>query len=133
MDSDTLKNFIRKELDHYLDDPNITSVGIGHKIVEGKDIEKLCLSFSVAKKRKSRKALERLETKKIPEFFMVEGEKVLTDVIERTYELHAISPTTPADHQRKRRPIKPGTSLTRAPAVPEHSEEWCSAMEFHTF
>src|SRR5688572_18465259 len=57
-----LKNFIRTRGAEYLKDPNISSVGVGYKMKEGKRTEEIAIQFTVKEKASSPEALDRLGT-----------------------------------------------------------------------
>ncbi len=66
-DMEALRRHIRAKGTEYLSDPNITSVGIGHKNGDGP----ICIQFTVSAKGDS--VIESLLTKRIPETIKVEG------------------------------------------------------------
>ncbi len=107
-----LKTFVRVEGVNFLDDPNITSVGIGYKQKDGKSTGEISIQFTVGQKA-APEALEALDTTLIPKSFVIDGVEVPTDVLQRSYEpaykLVAESVTSP----RKTRidPIVPGVSV----------------------
>ncbi|MEK1896110.1 MAG: DNA/RNA non-specific endonuclease, partial [Rhizobium sp.] len=72
---EALRRHIRAKGADYLQDPNITSVGIGLKNGDGP----ICLQFTVGTKGDS--AIEALGSRRIPEAIEVEGEMVPTDVL----------------------------------------------------
>ncbi len=45
-----LKKFVRTEGCRYLEQPNVTSIGIGHKIKDSKPTEELSIQFTVGRK-----------------------------------------------------------------------------------
>lgn len=47
---EALKSYVRKEAPHFLEKPNVTSVGIGYKQVAGKATRELCIQFTVGRK-----------------------------------------------------------------------------------
>jgi endonuclease G, mitochondrial len=103
-----LQRHVRIRSAAYLNDSNITSVGVGHKNGDGP----MCLRFTVV--RKGDAALEKLDTRKIPEFVVIDGRKVPTDVIERVYRpsFEIIPPGTPGVRQSRLDPIQPGISVS---------------------
>jgi endonuclease G len=109
---EALKPFVRKIAPHYLDQPNVTSVGIGYKQVAGKPTKQLSIQFTVGKKA-APEALEALGTERLPEMLEVDGIKVPTDVIERAYDVHLRAPAALRKPNRKKRldPIVPGVSI----------------------
>lgn len=109
-----LKQFVRTRGEEFLQDENITSVGIGYKCKNGKPTKELSIQFTVEKKG-APDILEAvgIETKEIPKSFNVGGIEVPTDVLQRSfqpgYKIVAEAETSP----RKIRidPIKPGVSV----------------------
>lgn len=82
---DVLKRFLRNEAVHYLNKENVTSVGLGYKIVSGKKTNDLSVQFTVHEKS-DLDVLESLDEEPLPESFLVDGVEILTDVIERSFE-----------------------------------------------
>ncbi|MCS6284401.1 MAG: DNA/RNA non-specific endonuclease [Nitrospira sp.] len=109
---ESLKSFVRAQGLKYLNMPNITSVGIGHKIKGGVKLDKIAVSFTVGKKAKP-EALEALGTQSIPTSFLIEGVEVPTDVIEREYApSFKVLPEAGKDLRKQRLdPIVPGGSV----------------------
>lgn len=103
---------VRQVADEYLRDPNITSVGIGFKTVEGKPTEELALQFTVGKKV-APEDLESVTRRPIPESITVNGITLGTDVLERDFQTHPVAVATEAKPDRKRRldPMMPGVSI----------------------
>lgn len=108
----------------YLKLPNVTSVGVGRKIVDGKRTDELVIQFTVGKKLAPELvAAEGLTM--LPESLTAEdGTEVPVDVIERSYapSYRIVEPTptsllapeqlTPAQSRRRRLdPIQPGISV----------------------
>ena len=75
-----LRRFIRARGAEYLDDPNVTSVGIGRKNGDGE----LSIVFTVSTKADA-SALEAMETELLPDSIEIEGYTVITDVEQRQY------------------------------------------------
>lgn len=107
-DMEALRRHIRAKGTEYLSDPNITSVGIGHKNGDGP----ICIQFTVSAKGDS--VIESLLTKRIPETIEVEGQEFPTDVIQRTFHpSYKMVETEQLDDRRKRvDPIRPGVSVS---------------------
>jgi endonuclease G, mitochondrial len=107
-----LKAFIRTRGAEYLKDPNITSVGIGYKETKGKRTKDIAVQFTVARKARP-EDLAVMNTTPIPESFVIDGEEVPTDVLQRTYEPAFKIVAEPAVNDRKTRinPIVPGVSV----------------------
>ncbi len=105
---DDLRRFIRAKGADYLNDPNITSVGIGLKNGNGP----VCLQFTVRQKGES--ALESLSTTRVPETIDVDGTAVPTDVIERSYapSYKLVEPEQIDLRKQRIDPIRPGVSVS---------------------
>lgn len=103
---------VRQVADEYLNDPNITSVGIGYKVVDGKPTDELALQFTVGEKI-APEGLEAVGTRPIPESITVNGMTFATDVLERDFQVHPVAVATEAKPDRKRRldPMMPGVSI----------------------
>ena len=104
-----LRGFVRSRGADYLQDPNVTSIGIGRKNGHGE----VCLVFSVRVKGQG-SALEALGTTELPATIQIDGNAVPTDVIERDYE-PSYSLITPQNSNRRRQrqnPIQPGISVS---------------------
>ncbi|MGR6964513.1 hypothetical protein ACU610_08650 [Geodermatophilus sp. URMC 61] len=78
-----LRRFIRTEGRRYLDDPNITSIGLGDRVVGGRRTGELAVQFTVEEKRSEPEALAALGTTPVPEVVTVAGIRVPTDVLDR--------------------------------------------------
>src|SRR4051812_20535340 len=109
---ESLKQYIRTRGPDLLADPNVSSVGIGHKIKNGTRGKQVALQFTVKSKAEP-EALEALGTTRIPETITVDGVDVPTDVIERSYQPHFRVVTEVEKPKRKTRlnPIVPGASI----------------------
>ena len=109
---EALKSYVRRIAPHFLDRPNVTSVGIGYKQVGGKPTKQLSIQFTVGKKA-APEALEALGTERLPEMLVVDGIEVPTDVLERDYEVHLRAQVAARKPDRKKRldPISPGVSI----------------------
>ena len=46
----SLREYVRGHASEFLVDPNITSVGVGHKVVDGRRIDEVCVQFTVRQK-----------------------------------------------------------------------------------
>lgn len=82
---DGMREYVRARASQYLDDPNITSVGIGYKHVDGKPTSELAVQFTVAAKAVP-ESLGALNTVPIPASIEINGVPVPTDVIQRSYK-----------------------------------------------
>lgn len=107
-----LRRYVRAHAQGFLDDPNITSVGIGYKRTEGKETSELALQFSVRTKAVP-ESLPQLGTKLIPKTVTVGGEEFPTDVIEREYKPSYRKVQAFAKDERRVRadPVSPGVSV----------------------
>lgn len=109
----SLRQFIRTKGADYLEDPNISSIGVGHKITDGKPTGEIALQFTVDKKMAEPEALESLHTEPIPQTIVVDGVAVPTDVIERSYRpTFRIVAEARSPHSKLRvDPIVPGVTV----------------------
>jgi endonuclease G, mitochondrial len=109
---DALRVFVRTRGSEYLKDPNISSVGIGYKMKDGKPTKEVAVQFTVKQKSKPEE-LESLGTTPIPKSFVIEGEKVPTDVIQRKYtvEYRLVAEAETGARKRREDPIFPGISI----------------------
>ncbi|MGY1706544.1 hypothetical protein ACI79C_18405 [Geodermatophilus sp. SYSU D00697] len=78
-----LRRFIRTEGECYLDDPNVCSIGLGHKVADGRETPELAVQFTVEEKCAEPEALTALGTTPVPESITVAGVRIPTDVLER--------------------------------------------------
>ena len=103
---------VQKVAEEFLKDPNITSVGIGFKCVDGKPTDQLALQFTVADKFEPQ-TLEGRRTRPIPETLTVNGIRFETDVVERQYRPNPTVVDAPPKPDRKRRldVLVPGVSV----------------------
>jgi len=103
---------VRQVADEYLADPNITSVGLGYKVTDGKRTDRLSLQFTVGQKI-GLEALETAPTRRIPDRITANGLTFDTDVVEREFKPHPVVQETSAKSVRKRRidPLRPGVSI----------------------
>lgn len=110
--TEALKQYVRHEASRYLNQENITSVGIGFKIREGKPTDELSIQFTVDNKV-APEGLESIRAEKIPPFLTVGGVKVATDVIQRDFEVNAVEVEAYAGSNRKVAidPVLPGASV----------------------
>ena len=77
---------LRKRAERYLALPNVTSVGVGYKIIEGKPTNQLCIQFTVERKL-TPDALEAEGIAALPESIPDDdGNETPVDVIQRSYE-----------------------------------------------
>lgn len=113
---DALKNYVRQEADRFLKDGNITSVGVGYKISDGKKTRQLSIQFTVAQKV-GLEGLEALGTEELPTSVNIDGFDVPTDVLQRSYAAH-LRPVNvvarieaAADRKGVADPVTPGVSI----------------------
>ncbi|MEL6104050.1 MAG: DNA/RNA non-specific endonuclease, partial [Pseudomonadota bacterium] len=78
---DALRRYVRSQGAGFLRDPNITSIGVGRKNGDGK----VGLVFTVGQKAET-SVIESLGSREIPTEIEIEGFKVATDVLERSFE-----------------------------------------------
>jgi endonuclease G, mitochondrial len=112
LSTDTLKNFVRKEASRFLQQDNITSIGIGYKIKDDKPTEELSIQFTVNRKV-APEEIESIGSVEIPKSFTIDGVEVPTDVIQRSYALSAKEVKPEAVPKRKIaiNPVVPGVSI----------------------
>ncbi|MFC5290348.1 DNA/RNA non-specific endonuclease [Actinokineospora guangxiensis] len=110
--SAALRSFVRLRGSSYLRDPNVTSIGIGHKVRGGKRTTELCVQFTVGTKA-APEALGGLDTAPLPESVEVAGVAVPTDVIERTYRpaIRVVEAESPDPRTARVDPVRPGVSV----------------------
>jgi endonuclease G, mitochondrial len=108
-----LRRFIRTEGEAYLRDPNISSIGIGYKITDGRRTPELAVQFTVNEKKSAPEELEALGTTPVPETITVDGVAVPTDVLERSYEpaFRVVPEPVAVDRKVRIDPIVPGVSV----------------------
>ncbi|RDV10457.1 DNA/RNA non-specific endonuclease [Arthrobacter sp. RT-1] len=108
----SLRQFIRTQGSGFLEDPNISSIGVGRKIVDGEPTGEISIQFTVDQKAEP-EALESLNTALIPEAIVVEGVPVPTDVIERTYRpsFRAVPEAEAPMAKVRLDPVMPGVSV----------------------
>jgi len=110
---------LRKSAQKYLKVKNVTSVGVGYKISDGKQTNQLCIQFTVAQKL----APETLAAEGIPmlpeSITAPDGTEIPVDVIERKFEpgVVVIDPRAEAARPRRQRrtrlnPVLPGISVS---------------------
>jgi len=77
-----LREFIRTEGKVHLDDPNVSSIGIGYKTTAGRRTPELCVQFTVVEKHRDPEVLAALGTTPVPLTIPIAGIEVPTDVVE---------------------------------------------------
>ncbi|NEJ17756.1 DNA/RNA non-specific endonuclease [Rhizobium leguminosarum] len=84
---EVMERFIRAKGSEYLARPNVNSIGIGYKTIDGKRTDTLSIQFSVDKKVAEPQALG---SEPIPEVVVFEGVTLPTDVVQRSFEPHYV-------------------------------------------
>ncbi|MFL5817566.1 MAG: DNA/RNA non-specific endonuclease [Conexibacter sp.] len=115
-DRAALEAAVRQVADEYLKDPNINSVGLGYKVVDGRRTDELALQFTVDEKL-APEALESAATTTIPDqITTASGITLPTDVIPRTFKTHPVlvEPGVKPDRKRRLDPMQPGASVGNA-------------------
>ncbi|WP_026421988.1 DNA/RNA non-specific endonuclease [Actinokineospora inagensis] len=107
-----LRDFVRTRGAAYLADPNVTSIGIGHKVVDGRHTDQVAVQFTVGTKV-SLEALPGLNTTALPESITVAGVEVPTDVLERSYRpsFKVVEEAQADDRKVRIDPVRPGVSV----------------------
>ncbi|WP_158843526.1 DNA/RNA non-specific endonuclease [Saccharothrix deserti] len=108
----SLRRFVRTKGADYLRDPNVSSIGIGYKVVDGKPTNEIAVQFTVRQKA-APEALGALGTSLLPETIEVDGVPVPTDVLQRDYRIDFHVVEEPVSSVRKTRidPVVPGVSV----------------------
>ncbi|MBW4716885.1 DNA/RNA non-specific endonuclease [Saccharothrix obliqua] len=107
-----LRQFVRTKGSDYLRDDNVSSIGIGYKVVDGKPTDEVAVQFTV-KEKAAPEQLESLGTRLLPESVAVDGVTVPTDVLQRDYKVNFQVVPERASGDRKVRldPVAPGASV----------------------
>ncbi|WP_354644048.1 DNA/RNA non-specific endonuclease [Kitasatospora camelliae] len=110
----SLRQFVRTQGAKFLQDPNVTSIGIGRRS-SGPDEGRLAVQFTVGTKV-TPEGLAALGTEALPSSVVVDGVEVPTEVIERSYAVHFRTVAETASPARKTRldPVPPGVSIGNA-------------------
>lgn len=108
----SLRSYVRTHSPKLLEDPNITSVGIGYKHVEGSSTPQLAIQFTVETKV-APEQIKSLGSRPIPKTIDVAGVQVPTEVIERSYKPSYRRVELQVKDQRKTRAdvMQPGMSI----------------------
>ncbi|AKK06598.1 hypothetical protein CMUST_11435 [Corynebacterium mustelae] len=118
-EAEKIRQYIRKEGAKFLQDPNVTSVGIGFKTTDGKPTGEVAIQFTVAKKL-SPQDLEKSASTLLPESIEFDQLVVPTDVVEAdfapsvgTSTTKTLAPQQVSDPERTKRrdPVVPGISI----------------------
>jgi endonuclease G len=107
-----LKQFIRARGAEYLQDKNISSIGIGYKNVNGKPTNEIAIQFTVDVKA-APESLKSLKTTEIPKTINVDGIEVPTDVVERSFvpSFKLVKETEVELRKSRMDPVQPGLSI----------------------
>jgi len=108
-----LRDYVRANAEYYLKDPNISSIGVGHKITGGKRSKTVSIQFTVRKKVAGLQ-IESIDSKPIPKTVVINGRPVPTDVIERDFETcyRLVALEEKSDRKQRRDPVVPGISVS---------------------
>ncbi|MCE6999232.1 DNA/RNA non-specific endonuclease [Saccharothrix sp. S26] len=108
----SLRQFVRTKGADYLRDPNVSSIGIGYRVVDGKPTNEIAIQFTVRQKAEP-EALRALGTAPLPETIEVDGVAVPTDVLQREYRVDFQVVEERVSDVRKTRvdPVVPGVSV----------------------
>ncbi|MGM1058596.1 DNA/RNA non-specific endonuclease [Saccharothrix sp. Mg75] len=109
---ESLRQFVRTRGADFLRDPNVSSIGIGHKVAGGRVTDEVAVQFTVRQKADP-EALAALGTAPLPDSVVVDGVTVPTDVLQRDYRADFRVVEEAAADVRKTRvdPVAPGVSL----------------------
>lgn len=108
-----MKTFIRTRGAEFLKDPNISSVGVGYKVKDGKRTTEIAIQFTVKNKASSPEALERLGTVEIPQSVQIGDAIVPTDILQRDFkaEFRLVAEAAGSDRKKRLDPLAPGASV----------------------
>lgn len=109
---ESLKDFVRTRGAGFLKDPNVSSVGIGYKVKDGRPTKDISIQFTV-KSKALPEVLESLDTVEIPKSFTIGGVDVPTDVVQRKFaaDYRVVPEVAGNDRKTRRDPIVPGISV----------------------
>ncbi len=109
---DSLRQFVRTKGADYLRDPNVSSIGIGYKVADGRPTSEIAIQFTVRQKAEP-EALRSLGTALLPGTIAVDGVPVPTDVLQRDYEVdfHVVEETVGNVRKTRVDPVAPGVSV----------------------
>ncbi|MEJ2852876.1 MULTISPECIES: DNA/RNA non-specific endonuclease [unclassified Saccharothrix] len=113
-----LRQFVRTKGADYLRDGNVSSIGIGYKVEDGKPTDEIAIQFTV-KQKAEESALEALGTEPLPKCIVVDGVEVPTDVLQRDYKANfqVVAERTSGERKSRIDPVVPGVSASH-PSVP---------------
>lgn len=109
---EAMKDWVRAKGPDFLLDPNITSVGIGYKVVAGEVTRDIAIQFTVGAKVRP-ESLAALDTEMIPAAIEIAGVPVPTDVIQRDYvpEFRIVPEAIASNRKLRLDPVVPGVSV----------------------
>ncbi|GAA3883476.1 hypothetical protein GCM10022243_55240 [Saccharothrix violaceirubra] len=110
--SAALREFVRTRGGDYLDDPNVSSIGVGHKIEGGRPTDRVAIQFTVRRKAEPER-LEALGTALLPATIQVGGVEVPTDVVQRDYrtQFRVVEAADKPERKSRVDPVVPGVSV----------------------
>ncbi len=110
---EALQAFVRNEAIKYLDDANVTSVGVGYKSTGGKQTGEVCIQFTVRSKLPEPE-LEAAGTTLIPKKFTIGGQEVASDVLELEFHpgYQVLKLQAKSDRKSRADPLVPGISVS---------------------
>ena len=118
LNEEKLVALLRKKGQQFLENKNVTSVGVGFKVKDGKRTDQLCIQYTVEKKL-SLEGLEAAGIEKLPSSLTDDdGNEIPIDVVERRYEtsVKIVEETEQLTDPQKRRkfqdPVFPGISIS---------------------
>ena len=112
-DTRTLREFIRVRGQAYLKDPNVSSIGVGYKVVDGTATDQISVQFTVHRKLPIDE-LAPQGTHALPESIEVEQLAVPTDVLEVSYvpSYVLVPEAAPSARTKRHDPVVPGVSIS---------------------
>lgn len=114
VDVDALRLYVRQNAEALMGrDPNITSVGVAYKEVDGETTNELAIRFTVGEKLEPQALRAQGVGAELPATIEVNGVTVPTDVVERSYKPSFTTVALPPRDERKARAdvLKPGLSV----------------------
>lgn len=110
---EVLRAYVRNEAVKFLDDPNVTSVGVGYKHTGGKQTREVCIQFTVRSKLPEPE-MEAVGTTLLPKTVIIGGQEVATDVLEREFHpgYQVVQLEAKSDRKGRANPLVPGISVS---------------------
>ena len=104
---------VRQVAEEYLEDPNITSVGVGYRVKGGRRTRELALQFTVDQKFAPETLDAGHDAADPRDDHRQRHPRSATDVVERGFAPHPVAVAAPPKSDRKRRqdPMVPGVSI----------------------